>query len=76
MRTTVAIDDDVLTAAREQARRERRTLGDVLSELARTALTAPRAAAGSDHHGFRPLPQRGPAVSNALIDQLRENEPE
>jgi mRNA interferase MazF len=26
-------------------------------------------------HGFEPLPRRGPAVSNELIDRLREEEP-
>jgi hypothetical protein len=25
-------------------------------------------------HGFRPLPHRGPAVTNELIDQLRDDE--
>ena len=35
MRTTVDIDDDVLQAAKELARRERKTTGRILSELAR-----------------------------------------
>lgn len=26
------------------------------------------------HHGFMPLPRRGAAISNALIDRLREGE--
>lgn len=77
MRTTVNIDEDVLHAVRERARRERRSAGEVLSELARQALTEgvpeQRTAGG---HGFDPLPPRGKAVSNALIDRLREDEPE
>jgi hypothetical protein len=75
MRTTVSIDDDVLAAARERAAREGRTLGEVLSALARLGLTA-RSAASSDRetHGFRPLPPRGGPVTNALIDRLREDE--
>ena len=79
MRTTLNLDDDVLLAVRERARREKRTAGEVLSELARQALTGqhrhlehPR----TESHGFAPLPHRGPAVSNALIDRLREDEPE
>lgn len=79
MRTTLSIDDDVLLAVRERARRERRTVGEVLSELARQALIGgPRtpAEATSARHGFTPLPRRGPAVSNALIDRLREDEGE
>ncbi len=73
-RTTLTIDDDVLLAAQERAAREKRTVGDVLSELARAGLTgavsSPRALA-STRHGFCPLPRRGPAVSHALVDELR-----
>ncbi len=80
MRTTISLDDDVLLAVQERARREKRTAGQVLSELARQALTAQHQAQPDDrpgeHHGFRPLPRRGAAISNALIDRLREDEPE
>ncbi|TFV55909.1 antitoxin [Geodermatophilus sp. DF01-2] len=79
MRTTLSIDDDVLLAVRERARRERRTAGEVLSDLARQALTGAPPTTGEPavgRHGFRPLPRRGPAVSNALIDRLREDEGE
>jgi Ribbon-helix-helix protein, copG family len=78
MRTTLSVDDDVLRAVRERARRERRTVGDVLSDLARQALTGQyhtEAEGGHEaFHGFEPFPHRGPAVSNDLIDQLREEE--
>ncbi len=79
MRTTLSLDDDVLLAVQERARREKRTTGEVLSELARQALTGqgPRPEeAGRERHGFRPLPRRGAAISNALIDRLREDEAE
>ncbi len=80
MRTTLRVDDDVLIAVQERARREKRTAGQVLSDLARQALTG-QSRPGEDHpgagrHGFAPLPHRGAAISNALIDQLREDEPE
>ena len=39
MRTTLDIDDDVVTAARELAAAERRSLGSVISQLARRGLT-------------------------------------
>ncbi|MEX0659337.1 MAG: hypothetical protein WD080_09415 [Egibacteraceae bacterium] len=78
MRTTLNLDDDVLLAVKERARRERRAVGEVLSDLARQALTRSGAdrLAGETRgfYGFEPLPSRGPAVSNALIDQLREDE--
>jgi hypothetical protein len=80
MRTTVDLDDDVLLAVKERARRERRPAGEVLSELARTALTrGPRTDAVAEEeavYGFEPFPHRGPAVSNALVDRLREDEPD
>lgn len=76
MRTTVDLDDDVLASAKEIARREHKTAGQVLSELARRALTL-----GVQHqsgktpplaHGFRPFPSRGGVVTNALIQKLRD----
>ncbi|MGQ0744887.1 MAG: CopG family transcriptional regulator [Acidimicrobiales bacterium] len=80
MRTTLRLDDDVLIAVKERARRENRSAGEVLSDLARVALTRPP---GSDTNpsddtffGFHPLPSRGQLVSNALIDELREDSPE
>lgn len=79
MRTTLSLDDDVLLAVQERARREKRTTGQVLSDLARQALTGQHRQpedTRTEHHGFRPLPRRGAAISNALIDRLREDEAE
>lgn len=42
MRTTLDIDDDVVAAARELAASWRRSLGAVISELARRGLTPAR----------------------------------
>lgn len=85
MRTTINIADDVLFAVKERARRERRSAGDVLSDLAREALTgsgrytdhAPtgKIAEPESFYGFEPLPHRGPEVSNELIDRLRDGGP-
>lgn len=79
MRTTLDIDEDVLSAVRERARREDRTIGQTLSELARRALTSPAQpgmAAGEPEavYGLRPLPHRGGVVSNELIDKLRDDD--
>ena len=76
MRTTLDIDQDILQAARELARRERKTLGTVMSELARMALTrsAPAAAEPATVYGFRPFGSRGTLVTNELIDQLRDDD--
>jgi hypothetical protein len=75
MRTTLAIDDDVLQVARERAKRERRSVGAVVSELARQALTAPSTDVEDDEFfGFAPLRSRGGTVTNDLIDELRDEE--
>lgn len=77
MRTTVDIDNDVLQAAKERARREHRTIGQVLSALARRGLTAPEEHPGvvepKPVYGFKPIPRRGGLVTNELIDKLRED---
>lgn len=79
MRTTLDIDDEVLTAAKEIARRQRKTAGRVISELARRALTEPPIEADAvrepeTFHGFRPLPAEGRVVSDATVERLREEE--
>jgi hypothetical protein len=78
VRTTLDIDDDVLQAAKERARRDRKTTGEVISELARQALTTPRQGSAARQpkplYGFRPFPKRGGVVTNELIDKLREDD--
>lgn len=78
MRTTLSLDDDVLLAVKERARREKRTAGEVLSDLARQALTqlhdVDRQAGAESFFGFEPFEHRGPAVSNALVDRLRDED--
>ncbi len=80
MRTTLNLAEDVLLAVKERARRQGRSAGEVLSELAREALTRDRHAGEiaeeGAFYGFEPLPRRGPAISNELIDRLLEEEPE
>lgn len=77
MRTTLDIDEDVLVAAKERARRENKTAGQVVSELLRQALTAPPPAAVREPkavYGFKPFARRGGIVTNELIDQLRNED--
>jgi hypothetical protein len=76
MRTTLEIDDDVLEAAKSLARQTDRTVGEVLSELARHALTrAPVASTrGVGVGGFVPFGSRGGLVTNEQIDRLREQD--
>ena len=76
MRTTLDIEDDVLYAAKDLARRDKKTAGQVISELARKGLVGlPALAAGEPKavYGFRPFPKEGRIVSNELINKLRED---
>jgi hypothetical protein len=80
VRTTLDIADDVLLAVKERARREKRSAGEVLSEVAREGLTHRHrgweVAEAESFYGFEPLPPRGPLVSNELIDRLRDEDPD
>lgn len=78
MRTTLDIADDVLQAAKERAQREKKTIGEMISELARRALTTSQGALSAKEpkgvHGLRPFAPRGGIVTNELIDKLREDD--
>lgn len=77
MRTTLDIADDVLRAAKERARREGKTAGEVVSELLRQALTGMPSRAVREPkpvYGFKPFPERGSVITNDLIDQLRSDD--
>lgn len=80
MRTTLNIAEDVLLAVKERARRENKSAGEVLSDLAREGLLRAgrpdEIAEEKGLYGFAPLPRRGPVVTNALIDRLRDEEPD
>ncbi|MGA2843471.1 MAG: antitoxin [Steroidobacteraceae bacterium] len=80
MRTTLDIDDDVLVAAKELAKAQNSTAGEVISDLVRKALTV---AGGSEGNAAAPhgllykdgwyvLPSRGAVVTNELIDKIQE----
>ena len=74
MRTTLDIAPDVLAAARALADKDGRTLGEVLTDLARRALRPARAA--KVRNGVPPLPLRKGAARPTLdlINRLRDEE--
>lgn len=73
MRTTLAIDDDVLAAAKEMAATERKSVGEVISALARQAMR-PETPRRSTRNGVPLLPVRSPVtrVTSELVRQLQE----
>ena len=73
MRTTLDIDDDVVAAARELAASERRSLGAVISELARRGLTPARVEADGGLPVIR-VPPGTPAITPEIVRRgLDEN---
>jgi hypothetical protein len=76
MRTTLAIDDDVLAAAREMASTGRKSVGEVISALAREAMR-PKASVHATRNGVPLLtvPSGAPRVTSELVRQLQEELP-
>ena len=80
MRTTLDIDDSVLDAVKELARRQGSTAGAILSALARQALLqggiAPQSNATAEApavYGFRPFSGKE-LVTNTQVDNLRDEQ--
>ena len=75
MRTTLDLDDDVLISAKEMARRQRRTAGEIISELARIGLRQTVAAdaghVAEEFLGFEPIPPGATAATNDEVNRLR-----
>lgn len=66
MRTTLDIADDVVAAAKELAAAERRSLGSVISELARRGLTPARVEAEDGLPVIR-VPAGTPAITPEMV---------
>ena len=76
MRTTLAIDDDVLEAARLVAKQRRRPLGEVISDLARESISRVPNAQPRTRNGVVLLPLRpGAVVTTEQINALRDELP-
>jgi hypothetical protein len=73
MRTTLSIDEDVLAAAKALAAREHKPVGEVISFLARRALT-PDKRSGNKRNGIQLLNVKPDAVpvTPELIARLRD----
>jgi len=76
MRTTLAIDDDVLAAAKELAATQGKSVGEVISALARRALR-PAEPSRKTRNGVPLLPvnPRTPRVTSEVVRQLGEELP-
>jgi hypothetical protein len=72
MQTSLAIDDDVLAAARIIAEQQDRDVGEVISDLARRSL--PDSATLRTRNGVPLLPTRPGArtVTHEIVKELRD----
>ena len=77
MRTTLAIDDDVLAAAKSLAVQQRKTVGEVISDLARRSLSPP-SSRGRYRNGIPLLPpvDNPVRVTSDLVKRLQDDLPE
>ena len=74
MRTTLSIDNDVLAAAKHLAERQGKSVGDIISALARQGLHRGSRGAPAVRNGVPLLPTRKTAtpVTMELVNQLRD----
>lgn len=73
MRTTLSIDDDVLAAVRSRAELENRAIGDVLSELARTALHESRNTVTRNGLPIFKRATKGTVITLDIVNSLRDD---
>jgi len=67
MRTTLTIDDDILQVAKHLAGAERRTIGEVISELARRGLRPEEPS--TSNHGLPvfDVPKTAPPLTPEMV---------
>lgn len=75
MRTTVDIEDDVLLAAKEIARQQGKTTGQVLSDLVRRSLTHEPRFIEADGLPLFPVQPGAGVVTLELVNRLRDEMP-
>lgn len=74
MRTTLDIDDDVLSAAKELAAAQNSTVGQVISDLVREALIRPSEEVPEYRNGFPSLPRTGKIITSEMVERWLEED--
>ena len=73
MRTTLKLDDDILDAARSLAAQQRKTVGEVISELVRRALRQrPASRSEKGFPVFDVSPDAPPLTSERVREALED----
>lgn len=77
MRTTLALDDDVFAYARERAQRERISMGQAISKLARDGIRAQSAGVPKEFavaSKYALLPRRDEVITGEHVRNLMDQE--
>ena len=75
MRTTIDLEEDVLLAAKEMARRRGVSIGKILSDLARQALSRQEGETTRNGVPLFPIRPEARVVTLELLNQLRDEAP-
>lgn len=75
MRTTLTIDDDVLLAAKAIAEHEQKSVGEVVSALARNALRRPEPPTSRNGIPLLPVRNSQAVVTLDIVNALRDETP-
>ncbi len=75
MRTTLVIDDDILTAARAIAHQTNTTIGEVVSDLARRSLRQPMTLGERNGIPLLAVRAEGVIVTSDIVNTLRDELP-
>lgn len=75
MRTTLSLDEDVLSAARAIAERDHKTIGQVVSELARKSLADRPKLRTRNGIPLLDKKSRGVPVTLEFVNRLRDETP-
>ena len=75
MRTTIDLEDDVLSVAKELAIKRGTTVGRVLSDLARQSLTRQTPVSTRDGLPLFPVQSRAGVVTLEFVNRIRDETP-
>ena len=75
MRTTLAIDDDILIAAKAIAQQQRKSIGEVVSDLARRSLRPAQSPVARNGILLLPVSNPSAVVTTDMVNALRDELP-
>lgn len=74
MRTTIDLEDDILIAIKAIANQKQKSMGAIVSDLLREALSGPNSLEIRNGIPLLPKKKNGKVVTLDLVNQLRDEE--